>query len=369
MKVTFPHMGYLNIPVRNMLTNLGIEVVEAPPITKKTVELGSLHSPEGVCLPYKINMGNFLEGLAQGADTVLTVCGAGKCRLGFYNAVQKIALAKTQQANVPIHTINTSSNLFPQLYNFLRATSPHSSRLAVMRNIALGIKTLKAFDAINDAKNYYGARTASPKDIINICNSAAVPLGQCRNFKEVNHIRDTVIAQMRTTAGQITDSPVKVGLIGEFYLLLEPYVNHRIEDLLVTQGVEVKKFVYTGDWAYSRTLLEALGLYNEEKAYLKDARPYLNYHVGGDGLKSVGSALWCARHNYDGVIHIYPFGCMPEVVAQYALKNVSKDYNLPMLALSIDEHASDVGLVTRLEAFVDCLKRRLRKPPSRPKDK
>ncbi len=358
MKVTFPHMGYLNIPVRNMLTNLGIDIVEAPPITKRTVELGSLHSPEGVCLPYKINMGNFLEGLEQGADTVLTVCGAGKCRLGFYNAVQKIALAKKQQAAVPIYTINTSTNLFPQLYKFLRAASPQSGRLEIIRNIALGIKTLKAFDAVNDAKNFYGARAASPADIINMNNDAAATLGKCCSFKEINQARDVIIAKMQPKTGQNTASPVKVGLIGEFYLLLEPYVNHRVEDLLVSQGVEVKKFVYTGDWAYSRTLLEALGLYNEEKAYLADARPYLNYHVGGDGLKSVGSALWCARHGYDGIIHVYPFGCIPEVVAQYALKNVANDCNLPMLTLSVDEHSSDVGIVTRVEAFVDCLKRR-----------
>jgi predicted nucleotide-binding protein (sugar kinase/HSP70/actin superfamily) len=150
----------------------------------------------------------------------------------------------------------------------------------------------------------------------------------------------------------------KIGLVGEFYLLLEPYVNYRVEDVLIKRGIEVKKFVNTGAWVYSNTLLSSLGLYNEEKAYLKQARPYLNHHVGGDGLKSVGSTLWCARNGYDGIIHLYPFGCMPEIVAQYALKNIAHDFNLPLLSLSVDEHSSDVGVLTRLEAFVDCIKRK-----------
>jgi len=355
LQVTYPHMGYLNIPVNTMLHNLGITVVEAPPITKKTVELGSRYSPEGVCLPYKINLGNFMEAIELGANTMVTVCGTGKCRLGFYNAVQKISLAKMN--DLQFHTINTDQ-LFTSLYRFLRQASPASSRISIVKNIALAIRTLQALDAINDAKNYYGARTSSPDSIIGIYNTGTKRLGECGSFREVERTQNMIIDLMKAASDNPDIAPVKVGIIGEFYLLLEPYVNHNIENLLITQGVEVKKFVYTGNWVYSQTLLKTLGLYNEEKAYLDQARPYLNYHVGGDGLKSVGSALWCARNKYDGIIHIYPFGCMPEVVAQYSLKNIANDHNLPILTLSIDEHSSDVGLITRVEAFIDCLKRK-----------
>ena len=104
MKVAYPHMGYLSIPVNNMLTNLGVEVIETPPITRKTVELGSLYSPEGACLPYKINLGNFLESIDCGADTLISICGAGKCRFGFYNAVQKIQLSKRKE--LQFYTVN-----------------------------------------------------------------------------------------------------------------------------------------------------------------------------------------------------------------------------------------------------------------------
>lgn len=355
MKVTYPHMGYLSTPVFNMLTNLGVEVIEAPPITKKTVELGSLYSPEGVCLPYKINLGNFLESVEFGADTFITVCGAGKCRLGFYNAVQRIQLAKRRE--IRFYTLDTN-HLFSSLYNLLRTLAPEASHFEILKNITMTLKILKALDTINNAKNFYGARTSCPKEILDICDNVSRQFIGCQSFNDITYRQNLVIDLIRATGEHSDTPPVKIGLIGEFYVLLEPYVNHMIEDELIKQGIEVKKFVNTGDWVFSNTFLQAIGLYNEEKSYLNQARPYFNHHVGGEGLKSVGSALWCAKNGYDGIIHLYPFGCMPEVVAQYALKNIASDYNIPLLSLSLDEHASNVGIITRLEAFGDCIKRK-----------
>lgn len=350
-------MGYLTIPVRSMLTGLGIEVIEAPSITKRTVELGARHSPEGVCLPYKITLGNFLEGLEQGADTFVTICGAGKCRLGFYNAVQKIKLAE-KGGNVQFHTININS-LFSDLYRFLRLAAPDAGRTAIVKSIILAIKKLQALDIIDEAKNRYGALEDTTERIIDIYKRGLHHFASCRNFNEVNYARTMIIEMMTATVGSVGRQSIpKIALIGEFYVLLEPYANYGIEDTLIKQGIEVKKFIYTGNWVYSNTLLKALKIYDEEKSCLTQAKPYLNYHVGGDGLKSVGKALECAKEGYDGIIHIYPFGCMPEVVAQYALKNIAKDYGIPLLSLSLDEHSSDVGVLTRIEAFADCVKRK-----------
>ena len=355
MKVAFPNMGYLGIPVVNMLKRLGAEVVATPPTTKSTVGLGALYSPEGVCLPYKITMGNLLEAMDGGADTFVTVCGAGKCRLGFYNAIQKIQLEQRRAIN--FYAIDTN-NLLSSLYRFLRDITPRSPRTEILRQLTLAVKSLQALDAINEAKSRYGSRSKTPGRIIDTANASLPAFGSCLSWREIQGKRDTILELLETLADANAPEPPKVALVGELYLLLEPYVNHYIEDVLVKQGVEVRKFVHTGEWAYANILLSKLGLYKEEKAYEKQARPYLNHNVGGDGLKTVGTALWCAQNGYAGVIHIYPLGCMPEIVAQYALKNIAADFGLPVLSLSIDEHASDVGLLTRIEAFVDCIRRR-----------
>ena len=72
----------------------------------------------------------------------------------------------------------------------------------------------------------------------------------------------------------------------------------------------------------------------------------------------MAEAIIFAKEGFNGVIHIKPHACMPEVTAMSALYRVSKDYNIPILFFSFDEHTSSVGVRTRLEAFVELLKRR-----------
>ena len=58
MTITFPHMGQVYLAAKGLLDDLGIDVVIPPPITKKTLEIGTRLSPEMACLPLKINIGN-----------------------------------------------------------------------------------------------------------------------------------------------------------------------------------------------------------------------------------------------------------------------------------------------------------------------
>ena len=88
------------------------------------------------------------------------------------------------------------------------------------------------------------------------------------------------------------------------------------------------------------------------------ARPYLKSRVGGHALESIAYTITCARDHYDGVVHVSPTGCMPEISIRPILRRVSQDYDIPVLELSFDEHSSHVGVVTRLEAFVDILRER-----------
>ncbi len=61
------------------------------------------------------------------------------------------------------------------------------------------------------------------------------------------------------------------------------------------------------------------------------------------------------RAGYDGMIHIFPFTCMPEVIAKNILPQVSRDAGIPVLSMAFDEQTGVAGVVTRLEAFTDLL--------------
>jgi len=89
MIVTFPHMGKVYIPAKGLFDDLGVPVSVPNPISKKTLEIGTKVSPEMACLPLKINMGNYIQSLDSGADTIILTGSCGPCRFGYYGIIEK----------------------------------------------------------------------------------------------------------------------------------------------------------------------------------------------------------------------------------------------------------------------------------------
>lgn len=61
----------------------------------------------------------------------------------------------------------------------------------------------------------------------------------------------------------------------------------------------------------------------------------------------------------DGILHVTAFGCGPDSMVDKLMEIASKEYpNVPYMSITIDEHTGDAGIATRLEAFVDMVKRK-----------
>ncbi|MFP4017014.1 MAG: 2-hydroxyacyl-CoA dehydratase, partial [Halanaerobiales bacterium] len=73
---------------------------------------------------------------------------------------------------------------------------------------------------------------------------------------------------------------------------------------------------------------------------------------------SVGHIVDYKERGFDGVIHLKPFGCLPEIISQSMLDKISDDLDIPILSLSIDEQTAQANMMTRLEAFLDFIKYR-----------
>lgn len=75
------------------------------------------------------------------------------------------------------------------------------------------------------------------------------------------------------------------------------------------------------------------------------------------GRKMVGSALYMDKSSeIDGIVYLACFGCGPDSLIGEIIER--KVQNKPFMILTIDEHSGEGGLVTRLEAFCDMLRRR-----------
>lgn len=75
----------------------------------------------------------------------------------------------------------------------------------------------------------------------------------------------------------------------------------------------------------------------------------------------MGAAYRLAKQKeVDGIIILTAFGCGPDSLVTELMLRDLKEWGIPVLYLTFDEHSGEAGILTRVEAFVDLLTRRKR---------
>ena len=215
---------------------------------------------------------------------------------------------------------------------------------------------LIACEKLEKAIEFYLPRSEEKEQALAVYRQGLQAIDMAESREEVHFCADQSIQRLKNLSCRNDIQPLKIGLLGEIFTILEPGTNYYICETLGLLGVEVKRSIYLTDWINDH-LLAGLVKKSRRKKIIKRARPYINYWVGGHGRETVGYAVEYARRGYDGLIQIGPLTCMPEIVAQTVLPRVSEDKGIPVMTLWFDEQSSAAGIQTRLEAFIDMLQR------------
>lgn len=356
MKVTYPHMGPLSLVVDSLLGGMGLEVVPPPPITRRTIELGVRYSPEFACFPLKINLGNFIEALEAGADTIVMGGGTGPCRFGYYAQVQREILHDLG-FDFRMIVLEPPQGQLSQLTDRLKELCGGCSWSKAARALQAAWRKVKALDRLHARALQLRPRELA-KGAVTAAHSGAVRLvAKARTPGEVDRALARGFELLNAVPCDHGREVLKVGLVGEIYMLLEPYANLYVEKTLGEMGVEVERSIYLSQWIKEHLVLNSLHVKCKNRTRAA-AAPYLNHFVGGHGWETIGDTVLYARRGFDGVIHILPFTCTPEIVAQSILPVVSSEHGIPVISFSLDEQSGEAGFITRLEAFLDLLKQR-----------
>jgi len=356
MKVTFPHAGQAWVPLSTVISKAGVECIVPPPTSKQTLSLGVKYSPEWVCLPFKLNLGNFIEGLEMGADTLLYVAGPGLCRLGYYAKVAEQIL-RDAGYEFEMLTFDWQDKQVVALAEFLKKVLKNRSWPQIVADIKFGLDQLKVMDELERMAHRLRPRADKPAQITEVWRTAGQRVAKAWTPSELKRVKAEIVEEYRSVPMNPYADPLRVALLGEFFMVIEPFVNHDVEDLLGRLGVEVVRHASFSDWAWTWLFLEAVGLSHGQKVK-KAAAPYLSRDVSGDAVQTVGETILHQKEGFDGIIHLLPFTCMPEIIAQSILPRVTKDHEIPVLSVVLDEQMGRAGFVTRIEAFVDLMQRR-----------
>ena len=358
MRITFPRMGTSYIAIADLLTGLGNEVILPPPITKRTLDLGTRYSPEFACLPFKILMGTYLEGIARGADAIVSSGGVGPCRAGFYMEMHRRILRDLGYEVETITLEPPKGHMVDLIKQLRRLINVPLSRVWSTVRFAWG--KLELLDIIEERAYYLrprevvrGSTTRALRKCLSIVRGA-------KDMEQLSEARNKVEEILASVPIDPEAVPLKVGLVGEIYVVLEPFANGEVAETLGELGVEVHRSTYLTKWTRENAFLDFFRIPADWDAK-RLARPYLGEMIGGHGIINVGETVIYSRNGFDGVIHLAPFTCIPEIVAKGILTKVSSDLGFPVMTLYLDEHTGKEGVRTRLEAFVDLISKKREK--------
>lgn len=354
MKVTFPQMGDLNIPLQTLFRELKIETLIPPPLTNKTLNLGTKYAPESACLPFKLVLGNFIEALDSGAEALLMAGGNGPCRFGHFGELAEDILQNLGYEfefyvlEPPVRSIIEPFIELSKDFSWL--TAGQALRFGWAKLVL--IEELKSYRL---KEGTYLARETSQ----NLDDKYLELILKASSYERLNEIKNKYKTELKEKTSQRVSDQLRIGLVGDIYTVCEPFANLNIERRLNELGVKIDRAVFVSEWVKNNLIYGALGL-SRNREVIEAAKDYLQVGVGGLGRETVGESVLYAQAGYDGIVQLAPFGCMPEIVAKSLLTEVEQDFGIPILTLILDEHASGTGVQTRLEAFVDLLQQKKR---------
>ena len=359
-KVSFPHMGTVSIAWSAALRIIGCEPYIEPYTSKRTLSLGTKHSPEAICIPYKLILGNFIEAIEGGADYVCMITSPGCCRLGEYGKCINNAL--TDLGYEAKYVEMQLYDGIKGMYNFLKTVSGKNNPYLFMRAIIIGI--IKAFmlDSLESKFSYYRAREIHFGDAEKHYHKALKYIDENDTIKGLKKAKKLITQEMQKVEIDKNREVLYVDITGEIYVVNDEFSNQSIEKELGKMGVQVRRSLTLTSFLKDAIIPK---IFRKGETHLQRAvrlaAPYLKRDIGGDSLECVSDVVYAQERGADGIIHLSPFTCMPEIMSQNIFPAMREDCDIPILALIMDEQTGRAGYITRLEAFVDLMRRKKRK--------
>lgn len=368
LKVAFPHMGTIYVAWEKALNAIGVEAYIPPYTSKKTLSLGTKNSPEAICLPYKLILGNFIEAIEGGVDYVSMLASPGICRLGEYGRNIEQVL-KELGYNANYIELNLYDG-FNGMIDYLKRISGCKNYFTILNALFLAVRTVFAVDELQNFLSYHRAREVHKGDSEKAFNKAIKEIRKATSIKELSKALKQGLKEISNVKIDKERDILYVDLTGEIYIVNDEFSNQNMERELGAMGVQVRRSLTVSSFLKDAIIPK---IFKKSETHLERAyrlaKPYLMRDIGGDSLECISDVLYAKERNIDGLIHVSPFTCMPEIMTQNIFPKMREDTNLPILTLIMDEQTGRAGYITRLEAFVDLMRRKKMKAKIEAKNK
>ena len=313
---------YHNYPFYyGFFTALGIKIVLSDVTTKQTLSRGSALVVTETCLPIKIYVGHILNLLDKGIDKILVP------------SIQSVAY-KIYNCSKIRGLPDLIRNVVKQDFTMVEATLDKSEKNHGLYDF---LKEMAAPFGITDEKKIKEASKAGWRTY----NNFHIMSKSGMSYKKaINYALQGKVFIERSTK----EYPISIALVAHGYNIYDDRASMKIIDKLESMDVKV----YTALQLSQEQTLEGINTLGEKLYW---ANEYEMTGTAGHYMKD---------NKIDGLIALNAFGCGPDSLMIERIIRKAKQFNKPILHLTIDEQTGEAGFITRLEAFVDMLFRKKR---------
>ena len=349
IKVGFPHVGNYYVPATYLFSHiLSANVVKAPKITQKTIDIGVKYSPEFICTPFKYTLGTMIELLENGCNVLIQL--GGGCRYGYYYELQKQILRDLGYEFNYINLISGGKTDIRKIYRELKKIDKKLSVVKSIYYLLITVKMVKYMDIVDDYIRCNVGFEVNKGKMEKLNLEMLDKFSKVKNIFELKKIYKKYFKLIKNVCLNKPSNVKNIGIVGELYTVMEPFSNYNLEKELASFNMSIKR--YTN----AHYLLFEKGKFM--KRNLKKYSKYVKYKMGADASDNIIRTVDMCKEEFDGIIHIKSSFCTPEIGSMGIINKVCKDYDVPVLFFSFDSNTSKVGLKTRLEAFNDMIEMR-----------
>jgi predicted nucleotide-binding protein (sugar kinase/HSP70/actin superfamily) len=309
---------------KKLLEELDVELVLSPPTNKKIVEEGVTHGFGELCIPVKIYYGHVLKLVRENPD------------LDYIFVPRYVAEVKEAYFCPKFLSLPDIIKILPEvpkLLNFeVNVKEFPIATSAIELGKQLGRTQNQSLDAYRKAQKYF-------EEYHNFLRDGAT----------VNHaLRLVERNRPFTLPKKKQKGDLKFLLLGHAYNIFDNFINLDFQKKLQDQGVEVFTIENMPESIFKKPVIINKRL--------------RNYWVHEEEImQSIRYFLTVGRGEIDGVIFLISFACGPDSLISELIMRDMKVVGLPFLEIIMDEHSGEAGLLTRVESFVEMVRRKKKK--------
>ena len=309
---------------KKLLEELDVQIVLSTNTNKKVVEEGVTHGFGELCIPVKIYYGHVLKLVRENPD------------LDYLFVPRYVSEVKEAYFCPKFISLPDVIKILPNIPRLL--------------TLEINVKEFPiSVSVITLAKQLGKSETAG----LNAYKEAQMYFEEYHQFlrdgASVNHALRLVERNLPfKLPNKKSKGDIRFLLLGHAYNIFDTFINLDFQKKLADQNVDV------------------FTIENLPKSVFKDPvivnKRLRNYWIHEEEImQSIRYFLTKGRNEIDGVVFLVSFACGPDSLISELIMRDMKVVGLPFLEITMDEHSGEAGLLTRIESFVEMIRRKKRK--------